>query len=155
MGRYLKFLFLLYCALWEARSCADALGSAREVAFSAMRAQSERLKVVSQNLANAESLNPAGTPYRRKTIAFRPKMDREADVAKVDVLNVGYDNTEFEKRFDPSHFAADKDGYVSYPNVNKTIELMDAKEAQMSYETNLRSYEISKDMSIKALDLLR
>jgi flagellar basal-body rod protein FlgC len=122
-----------------------------------MKAQSERLRVVSENLANADSLpnTPDATPYQRKTISFRNVLDKAmgADMVKVD--KIGVDRSEFQKKYDPKHPAADSSGYVLAPNVNPLVELMDMREAERSYEANLNVVSVSKTMLSHTIDMLK
>lgn len=133
------------------------LVNAMRVASSGMKAQSERLRVVAENIANADdtAATPGGTPYRRKTISFKNELDREMGIDVVKVNKFGVDNSEFNKKYDPSHPAADEDGYVLYPNVNPISEAIDAKEAQRGYEANLNIIEVSKDMISQTLRILQ
>ena len=127
------------------------------IASSGMRAQSERMRVVAENIANANSvaLNPDGTPYRRKTITFTNELDRELGVTLVKTERIGRDQSPFQLRFEPGHPAANNDGYVEYPNVNSLIEMMDMREAQRSYQANLKVLETTRSLAGRTLDLLR
>lgn len=127
------------------------------IAASGMRAQSDRLRVVSQNIANAESVgtHPGEDPYRRKTVSFKNVMNREMETQLVKTGKYGYDKSDFLKKYDPSHPAADKDGYVLYPNVNPLVEMMDMREARRGYEANLNVIEASKSMISQTLNMLR
>jgi len=122
-----------------------------------MKAQGQRLRVISENLANAESTATVadGNPYRRKVVTFQNVLDRELDMKLVGVDRVREDKTDFPLKYDPAHPGANKDGYVKMPNVNSLIELMDMREAQRSYEANLNMIEVSKSMLTRTLDLLR
>lgn len=135
----------------------DDLKKASMIAVSGMKAQSERLRVVSENLANADSLptTPDATPYQRKVVTFRNVLDKAtgADLLKVD--KVGVDRSEFQKKYDPKHPAADANGYVLAPNVNPLVELMDMREAQRSYEANLNVVSVSKSMLTHTVDMLK
>ena len=127
------------------------------IAASGMKAQSDRLRIVSENIANAESTgqSPDDAPYRRKVLSFKNELDREMGVNLVKVAKYGYDDSEFEKKFDPSHPAADADGYILKPNVNPMIEMMDMREARRSYESNMNVVEVSKSMLMQTVDMLR
>jgi flagellar basal-body rod protein FlgC len=133
------------------------LVDALHISASGMKAQSERLKVISQNLANADSMatTPGGDPYRRKLVTFRTAMDRELGIRTVQVDRVIEDKSEFQKRLDPAHPAADADGYIKLPNVNSLVELADMREAQRSYEANLKAIEASRMMLQRTVDILR
>ena len=135
----------------------DELNKSSLIAVSGLKAQAERMRVVSENLANADSAaqTPDSSPYRRKTITFRNVLDRTngADVVKVNKIDV--DRSEFAKKYDPKHPAADASGYVQYPNVNPLIELMDMKEAQRSYEANLNVISVSNSMLSQTVNMLK
>ncbi len=124
---------------------------------SAMKAQGQRMEVIAENIANADSLGqrPGERPYQRKTVVFRNLLDRSLGVNTVHVQKVDVDRTDFPKRFEPGHPAADNDGYVLLPNVNALVEMMDMREAQRSYEANLSMVETAKTMLIKTIDVLR
>ncbi|SRR5712692_10520820 len=126
------------------------------VAASGLTAQSSRLKVISENLANAESTatTPGGEPYRRKIVTFASVLDRAAGVRMVRPGPVTTAGGDFERHYDPAHPGADKDGYVLAPNVNPLVELMDMREAQQSYQANLSVVEAAKSMIARTLDLL-
>ena len=127
------------------------------IASAGMKVQGDRLRVIAQNIANADSIatTPGGQPYRRKTIEFKNVLDRELGIEKVAVSRYGHDNSEFVKKFDPGSPAADAQGYVLKPNVNTIIEMTDMKEAQRAYEANLNVIETSKNMVQQTLGLLR
>ena len=122
-----------------------------------MKVQGTRLRVISENLANADSLptGPGKSPYRRKNILFKNVLDRELDLNLVKVKKIGVDKSEFNRRFDPSHPAADDKGYVLTPNVKTLIEVMDMREAQRSYEANLTAIRTARSMMRRTIDLLR
>ncbi len=127
------------------------------VAASGMKAQSERIRVVSQNIANSNSTaaTPGGDPYRRKTISFASELDRSLGIDLVKVTKVGVDGAPFGTKFQPHHPAANDDGYVKMPNVNGLIEMADMREAQRSYEANLSVVEIAKALASRTLEILR
>lgn len=133
------------------------LDAALRIAGSGMKVQSSRLRVVAENLANAESTakTPGGDPYRRKTLTFGQVQDRESGTALVDVRRYDQDTSELPRKFEPGHPAADAQGYVSYPNVNPFIELMDMREAQRSYEANLNALQTARSMLQRIIDILR
>ena len=109
------------------------------ISSAGLGAQSARLKVVAQNIANADSVGTrAGAePYRRQTISFKEAMDKETGLQMVKADKVGKDNSDFSKRYEPTNPEADAQGYVLYPNVNPLSEMMDMREARRSYEANL------------------
>jgi flagellar basal-body rod protein FlgC len=133
------------------------LEDAVTVASAGMRAQSARVRIASENLANADSLatTPGGEPYRRRTVSFREALDRDQGLRLVDVHRFGVDGRPFEKRFDPGHPGADQAGYVLSPNVEPLVELMDMREAQRSYEANLNAMSLTRSMVRQTLDLLK
>jgi len=126
------------------------------IAASGMKAQSDRLRIVSENIANADSVGKfAGDePYRRKTISFKNELDREMGIEKVAVSDYGVDKSDFEKKYDPSHPAADNEGYVLQPNVNSMVEMMDMREARRGYEANMNIIEVSKSMLQQTIGML-
>lgn len=135
----------------------DELQKSTRIALSGMKAQSERLRVISENLANVDSTaqTPDGTPYQRKVVSFKNEMDRANGVTQVKVDKVRNDSSEFNRRYDPKHPAADKDGYVLAPNVNPLIEMMDMREAQRSYEANLAVISSSKQLLSRTVEMLK
>lgn len=135
----------------------DDLTLSKTIAASGMKAQAQRLRVISENLANADSLSktPGGQPYRRKTVTFRNELDRTTGAELVKVGRVSRDRGQLERKYDPGHEAAGADGYVLLPNVNPLVETMDMKEAQRTYEANLNVISTSKEMMSKTLDLIR
>lgn len=122
----------------------------------AMHAQGTRLRIVAENLANANSAapTPEEDPYRRQTVTFRNMLDRERGVETVEVARVGKDWGEFKVEHNPGHPGADEDGYVRLPNVNSLIEMMDMKEAQRSYEANVAVIDLAKTMALRTIDIL-
>ena len=135
----------------------DALSSALKVAASGLGAQSERLRIVSENLANAQSTGstPGSEPYRRKTISFAAELDRATGGSLVEVNEIGRDDTAFPVEFIPGHEAADDKGYVLMPNVNVLIEMADMSEANRSYEANLQVIKQARDLISLTIDLMR
>lgn len=133
------------------------LSSAMTIAAAGMRAQSARLQVTAENLANAETtgLVPGGDPFRRHVVSFTERRDRASGLDLVGVGRFGEDATPFELRYEPGHPAADANGNVKYPNVNPLIELVDMREAQRSYEANLNALQLARTMIGRTLDLLR
>lgn len=133
------------------------LVNSMDIAAYGMRAQSDRLRVVSQNIANAESVGktPGEAPYRRKTISFRNMMDKEMGTEVVKVSKYAADKSDFVKKYAPGHPAADKDGYVMYPNVNVMVEMVDMREAQRAYEANLNVIDVSKNMIMQTVNMIK
>lgn len=135
----------------------DALKSVMHVAGSGMRAQSERLRVISENVANADSTaeTPGGDPYRRKTVSFQTVLDRQTGAERVEVARVGRDPSKFDLKYDPTHPAADGRGYVKMPNVSTLTEMADMREASRAYQANMTLMENGISMIAKTTDLLR
>lgn len=127
------------------------------IAASGMKAQSDRLRIVSQNIANSDSLGrfPGDAPYRRKVVSFRNVLDREMGVEKVRVHKYGYDDAPFPQKYDPGHPAADAEGYVQQPNVNPMVEMMDMREARRAYEANMNVIEVSKGMLMQTINMMK
>lgn len=128
-----------------------------DIAASGMKAQSERLKVISQNMANADSVSadPNGEPYRRQVVSFQNYLDPATGAQKVRVNKIVKDMSSFEKKYEPNHPAADAQGYVSLPNVNPLVEMMDMKEAQRVYDANLNMLKTAREMNSSVLDILK
>lgn len=126
------------------------------IAAKGMKAQGVRMKVISENLANADTTSETseGDPYNRKIVTFKNELDKTMNEKVVTVGKVVEDKSNFTLKYEPSHPAADKKGYVKYPNVNPLVEMMDLKEAQRSYEANLGTIQVSKAMLMRTLDLL-
>ena len=135
----------------------DDLYKTLRISSAGMKVQGTRLRVVSENIANAESLPqvPGEDPYRRKVITFKNELDRKIGLDTVRVDKIQPDKSDFQKRFDPNHPAADENGYVLAPNVNSLIEMMDMREAQRSYEANLNVIKSTKSMLSQTIDILR
>jgi flagellar basal-body rod protein FlgC len=127
------------------------------VAGSGLEAQSTRMRIVSENLANATATGrTAGAdPYQRKTVTFDAAMDRAAGAQLVKVKDIGVDRTPFRVEYEPGHPAADKAGYVKLPNVNMLIEMADMREVNRSYEANLQVVKQVRSMLGMTVDLLR
>ena len=135
----------------------DPLTAALKVVGAGLEAQSARMRVVAENLANAQSTGdtPGADPYQRKTITFASELDRLSGVSLVGVDRIGRDDRPFRVEYDPGHPAADKSGYVKMPNVNPLIELADMREANRSYQAALQMVKQSRNMISMTIDLLR
>lgn len=135
----------------------DPLSAASKIAGSGLEAQSTRLRIVSENIANARSTGdtPGADPYRRKTITFESELDRASGLQSVKVKKVGVDKRDFINEYDPGNPAADANGIVKMPNVNMLIEMADMREANRSYEANLQTIKQTRDMVAATLDLLK
>lgn len=133
------------------------LSKSLEISAAAMRAQGTRLRVISENLANADSTGETADdlPYRRQVVSFRNVFDRALGGETIEVASIVEDPSQFDRRYEPGHPSADDDGYVLYPNVNTLVEMMDMREAQRSYEANLNAIEVARSMLSKTIDLLR
>jgi len=135
----------------------DPLLSSLKVAASGVTAQSERLRVVSENLANAQSTGnaPGADPYQRKTISFAAELDRVSGGSLVEIANVGRDRSAFPVEYQPGHEAADAAGYVKLPNVNVLVEMADMREAVRGYEANLQTIKQARELITMTIDLIR
>ncbi len=126
------------------------------VSASGMKAQSMRMQIISENIANADSLQSSdGGPYRRKQI-FLKAVKNQQGLQQVNISKISKDyTTPLKQNYDPSHPLADKSGYVSYPNVNTFVETTDMRDATRNYEANMSVIESAKEMMARSLDLLR
>jgi len=133
------------------------LDTALGMSSAGMEAQSARLRIIAENLANQDTTGstPGADPYRRKTITFANQMDKELGAETVQVKQVGQDESDFPVRYDPSHPAADAQGYVRTPNVNSFVEVMDMREAQRSYSANLAVMQTTRAMLTRTIDILK
>ena len=127
------------------------------VAASGLRAQTERMKTIAENIANASSTSqtPGGDPYRRKIATISSSFDRELGANLVEAGKPMDDKSAFRTQYDPGNPNADKQGYVKLPNVDPLIEIMDMKEAQRSYEADLTVMDATKQMLSRTVDLLK
>ena len=128
-----------------------------KIAASGLKVQSGRMRVIAENIANADSTAraPGQDPYRRKVPTFVSKFDRELGAATVQMGRVERDRSDFKMRHEPGHPAADANGYVKYPNVESLIESVDMREAQRSYEANLNIVSATRRMISRTLDILK
>jgi flagellar basal-body rod protein FlgC len=135
----------------------DPLKAASASAYSGLFAQSLRLRVVSENIANVESTGktPGADPYRRKTISFSQELDNVTGTSVVKVAEISTDPSAFNVEFEPGHPAADSKGNVKHPNVNMIVEMTDLRQAVRSYEANLQVIRQGREMSSSLTDLLR
>ena len=127
------------------------------IATSGLRAQAGRMRVISENIANAESTaaTAGGDPYGRKVPSFTSELDRSLDAKVVGLGRVRPDSSSFRVKHEPGNPAADAQGYVKEPNVDPLIEALDMKEAQRAYEANLNVIETARAMDARTLDLLK
>lgn len=135
----------------------DALQAAMRVAGSGLAAQSARLRVTTENLANAQSTGttPGADPYRRKTITFDNELDKASGVNLLQIKDIDTDPTPFQTQSDPGNPAADERGIVKLPNVNMITEMSDMREANRSYEADLQVIKQSRDLIAMTIDLLK
>jgi flagellar basal-body rod protein FlgC len=127
------------------------------IAASGLRAQAGRMRIIAENVANADSTAPrAGAePYRRKVSSFKSEIDRALDAQTVALGRVKTDPSEFRLKYEPGHPAADANGNVKYPNVNSLVEMMDMREAQRSYEANINVITASRRMIQRTIEILK
>lgn len=127
------------------------------IAATGMHAQTARMRVIAENIANADSAGkaPGDEPYRRRIPTFQAHFDQDVGGQVVEIGRLAYDQSDFTSRYEPGHPAADASGYVQYPNVNPLIEAMDMRQAQRSYEANLNVVTVSRQMLGRTLDILR
>lgn len=133
------------------------LMNSMKISASGMKVQGVRLRVIAENIANADSTaqTPGGQPYRRKMVTFANELDRALGAELVHIKGVTQDRSDFARRYEPGHPAADDEGYVLVANVNSLIEMSDMREAQRSYEANLKVVQASRAMLQQTVDLLR
>jgi flagellar basal-body rod protein FlgC len=127
------------------------------VAASGLRAQIGRMRIISENLANADSVasTPGGDPYRRRIVTFSSELDHSLGVNVVKLGRVETDNSDFLVKHEPGNPAADANGDVKYPNVNTLVEMTDLRDAQRSYEANLNVISSTRKMLQKTIDILK
>jgi flagellar basal-body rod protein FlgC len=127
------------------------------IAASGLRAQVGRMQIISENIANADSISqtPGGDPYRRKVVTFSSELDRSLDVKMVKLGRVETDGADFLVKHEPGNPAADANGNVKYPNVNTLVEMTDLRDAQRSYEANLNVVTATRRMLQRTIDILK
>src|SRR6478735_10351514 len=127
------------------------------VAASGLKAQSGRMRIIAENIANSDSTaaTPGGEPYRRKIPTFKNEMDKELGVPLVALGRVQNDPSDFRIKHEPGHPNADENGNVKYPNVNALVEMTDMREAQRSYEANINVISASRRMIQRTIDILK
>jgi len=133
------------------------LNNALGISATGMTAQTTRLRVIAENIANQDTTgtSPGADAYRRKTITFESKLDRALAAETVRVKNVGADQSDLPLRYDPANPAANAQGYVKLPNVNSFVEVMDMREAERSYSANLSVMQATRNMLNRTIDLLK
>ncbi len=127
------------------------------IAASGLRAQAGRMRIISENIANADSTPsaPGAEPYRRKLPTFTSELDRSMDVQLVELGKTQVDSSDFRLKYEPGHPAADQNGNVKYPNVNSIVEMADMREAQRSYEANINVVTATRRMIQRTIDILK
>ena len=127
------------------------------IAASGLRAQAGRMRVISENIANADSTpqRAGADPYRRKIPTFRSELDRSLDAQVVGLGKVQTDTSAFRLKYEPGHPAADTNGNVKYPNVNPLVEMTDMRDAQRSYEANINVISATRRMIQRTIDILK
>jgi len=135
----------------------SSLQQAMLISASGLKAQTTRMRIIAENLANSNSVasTPDAKPYRRKLVTFDNALDRELGIEQVKVDKVEFDQSDFGRRYDPGHPGADAQGYVRTTNVQTMIEAMDMTQARRTYQANLNAVEAVKSMSIRTLSLLQ
>lgn len=133
------------------------ISKALDISSAGMEAQTSRLRVIAENLANQDTTGskPGADPYRRKTVTFAEALDPAVGVQTVAVKRIGKDMSDFTMKYDPSHPAANAQGYVKMPNVNSFVELMDMREAERSYSANLNVMQVTRSMLTRTIDMLK
>lgn len=131
--------------------------SSLKIAATGLHAQNARMRVIAENLANADSTGktPTDQPYRRRIPTFEAQMDQDAGGEIVKIGQIAQDMSGFQEKYEPGNPAADKNGYVKYPNVDPLIEAMDMREAQRTYEANLNVVTVTRQMLGRTLDILK
>lgn len=127
------------------------------IAASGLRAQAGRMRIISENIANADSTpsGPGADPYRRKMPTFKTEFDRTLGARLVEMGKAQPDNSGFRLKYEPGHPAADRNGNVKYPNVNPLVEMTDMREAQRSYEANINVISATRRMLQRTIDILK
>jgi flagellar basal-body rod protein FlgC len=151
-------LLLFYILLYSSTCFSfDTIRDSINNSEAAIKAQRERIKIVSQNIANEHSTSTeaGGDPYRRKIIYFKERYNPHTKSKMIQIIKYGTDKAAFKVIYDPTHPAANEQGLVKYPNVDKNLELRDAMEAERSIEANISVVETSKRIINNTLDLIR
>ena len=135
----------------------DLLAASLKIAGSGVRAQSARLKVISENIANANStgMTPGADPFSRKTVTFESEFQRAEGLSLTRIKSIGEDKAPFRIEHLPGHPAADESGNVKMPNVDILIETADMRDATRSYEANLQMMKQARELVSLTLDLMK
>lgn len=155
---YIKLIFVLSLNMTSlAYALEDNFKQAVEIAAHGGKFQSERIKIAAENMANEDSTSATtdGDPYRRKIIFAKNVYNKKLKTNVVIAKKVDFDKSDFILKYEPNHPAANADGYVKYPNVNRIIERADASEAQRGYEANLSIIEMSNSLMQKTVEAIR
>ena len=133
------------------------LNRALGISAAGMDAQTTRLRVIAENIANQDSTgsSPGADAYRRKTVTFGNRLDRALDAETVRVERIGRDQSDMPLRYDPSNPAANTKGYVKLPNINSFAEVMDMRDAERSYSANLAVMQATRTMMTRTIELLK
>jgi len=136
---------------------ADPLYATLKIAGSGLEAQAHRMRIISQNIGNANSTgSSAGAdPYQRKTISFASEVDRATGVSEVRVSKLGVDETPFTLMLDPNHIAANEKGFVKMPNVDMLMEMADMRETIRTYEANMQAAKQARELISMTIDMMR
>ncbi len=134
----------------------DSVDASINISYRGMQAESDRLSIIAENLANANvtGLHPGQDPYQRKVAVLNNVYDEKLGATVPKVTSVR-DKSPFDLRYEPNHPAADKNGLVKYPNVRIIAENIDSKEAQRTFEANTYALEISQANKKRIIDLMR
>lgn len=127
------------------------------ISGSGLRAQNQRMKVIAENIANANTTptSPGQKPYQRHVVSFKSEFDKAIGAYEVKVNGIQTDRSDFIKRYDPSHPAADAQGYVLTPNVNPLVESLDMGDANRAYQANLNVIDSTRGMMLRTINLLQ
>lgn len=149
--------FILLILLSNSALAYDELKSSLSTSMEGMRIQNERLKIISQNIANANSTgkNPNELPYRRKILITKNGSDSATGTEVIKIDKISRDKSNFKLVYDPAHPAANAEGYVRYPNVDTIIESVDAKESQRTFEANMMALDIAKSNQSKLIEAMK
>jgi flagellar basal-body rod protein FlgC len=133
------------------------LSTALSISAAGMNVQNTRLRVIAENLANQDTTGstPGADPYQRREVTFEDRLDRSLGTDTVQVKSIDADESAYPLKYDPSHPAANAQGYVKQPNVNSFVEVMDMKEAQRSYDANLAVMQVTRSMLSRTIEMLK
>lgn len=157
MKKSLTLLLTLLTSVPHCFALEDNLMKSMEMILKANDFQSERIKIATENISNENSTGRTAEekPYRRKIIIPGNKYDRKIKGNFIVIKKYDHDKSDFKMKYDPYHPAANEEGYVLMPNVDRNIERADILDANRAYEAGLNVMEISKSMIQKTLDTLK